>query len=101
MFIQSENWGGGGQRDNGATLTKWDQLNLVPDLLRSLTKFGYVFTNLQRSTTHVHELIVLVPRTRFSSVRCPSSFGAPILSPKHRPLRNESLPTLSPLSRSS
>lgn len=26
-------------------ITKWEQLNLAPDLLRSVTKFGYVFLN--------------------------------------------------------
>ncbi|EIN10689.1 P-loop containing nucleoside triphosphate hydrolase protein [Punctularia strigosozonata HHB-11173 SS5] len=37
---QSENWASGSARESAATLTKWDQLNLVPDLLRSLSKFG-------------------------------------------------------------
>jgi len=31
-------WGG----NNGPIISKWDQLNLVPELLRSLSKFGYV-----------------------------------------------------------
>ncbi|KAF9534864.1 hypothetical protein CPB83DRAFT_843068 [Crepidotus variabilis] len=30
----------GGSRDNGPIITKWEQLNLAPELLRSLTKFG-------------------------------------------------------------
>ncbi|KAF9452493.1 hypothetical protein P691DRAFT_756415 [Macrolepiota fuliginosa MF-IS2] len=29
-----------GNRDNGPIVTKWDQLQLAPDLLRSLNKFG-------------------------------------------------------------
>jgi len=31
-----------GIRDNGPIVTKWDQLQLAPELLRSLNKFGYV-----------------------------------------------------------
>jgi len=31
-----------GIRDNGPIMTKWDQLQLVPELLRSLNKFGCV-----------------------------------------------------------
>jgi len=29
-------------RDNGPMVSKWEQLNLAPDLLRSLSKFGLV-----------------------------------------------------------
>ncbi|TFK75973.1 hypothetical protein BDN72DRAFT_786182 [Pluteus cervinus] len=34
-----ENWSGS-QRDSGPLVTKWEQLALAPDLLRSLSKFG-------------------------------------------------------------
>lgn len=36
------NGGGGSQRESGPIVTKWEQLSLHPDLLRSLGKFGYV-----------------------------------------------------------
>lgn len=29
-------------REGGPVITKWEQLNLAPDLLRSLNTFGYV-----------------------------------------------------------
>jgi translation initiation factor 4A len=29
-------------RDNGPMVSKWEQLNLAPDLLQSLSKFGLV-----------------------------------------------------------
>ncbi|KAI3612532.1 translation initiation factor [Moniliophthora roreri] len=31
---------GGGSRDSGPLISKWEQLNLAPELLRSLNKFG-------------------------------------------------------------
>ncbi|KAJ3773091.1 hypothetical protein FB446DRAFT_703359 [Lentinula raphanica] len=34
---QGDNWG---SRDSGPLISKWEQLTLAPDLLRSLTKFG-------------------------------------------------------------
>jgi len=39
-----DNWAGGGSRDNGPMISKWEQLALAPELLRSLAKFGCVFT---------------------------------------------------------
>lgn len=33
-------WGGGSPRDSGPTITKWEHLQLVPDLLRSISKYG-------------------------------------------------------------
>lgn len=33
---------GNPSRDNGPMVSKWEQLNLAPDLLRSLSKFGLV-----------------------------------------------------------
>ncbi len=30
----------GSPRDNGPVITKWEQLSLAPELLRSLAKFG-------------------------------------------------------------
>ncbi|KDR83804.1 hypothetical protein GALMADRAFT_236195 [Galerina marginata CBS 339.88] len=36
---QAENWAGG-SRDNGPMVSKWEQLALAPELLRSLGKFG-------------------------------------------------------------
>lgn len=39
---QNDNWSGGGSRDNGPMISKWEQLALSPELLRSLGKFGYV-----------------------------------------------------------
>jgi hypothetical protein len=30
----------GSSRDNGPVITKWEQLPLAPELLRSLTKYG-------------------------------------------------------------
>jgi hypothetical protein len=40
---------GDGQRDSGPVVTKWEQLQLAPELLRSLSKFGLVFTTLTYS----------------------------------------------------
>ncbi|KAF8974285.1 hypothetical protein BDZ97DRAFT_1751116 [Flammula alnicola] len=37
---QSDNWAGGASRDNGPVISKWEQLSLAPELLRSLGKFG-------------------------------------------------------------
>ncbi|KAF8558910.1 hypothetical protein OG21DRAFT_1503868 [Imleria badia] len=37
---QGNDWPGGSPRDNGPVVSKWEQLNLAPDLLRSLSKFG-------------------------------------------------------------
>ena len=36
---QGDNWAAGA-RDNGPMISKWDQLALAPELLRSLAKFG-------------------------------------------------------------
>ncbi|KAF9247239.1 hypothetical protein BU15DRAFT_39349 [Melanogaster broomeanus] len=36
----SSDWSGSSPRDNGPMVSKWEQLNLSPDLLRSLSKFG-------------------------------------------------------------
>lgn len=33
-------WPGGSPRDTGPMISKWEQLTLAPDLLRSLGKFG-------------------------------------------------------------
>ncbi|KAH7887803.1 P-loop containing nucleoside triphosphate hydrolase protein [Phlebopus sp. FC_14] len=33
-------WQGSSSRDTGPMISKWEQLNLAPDLLRSLSKFG-------------------------------------------------------------
>ncbi|KAG6855131.1 hypothetical protein C0991_006060 [Blastosporella zonata] len=35
-----DTWGGGSPRDSGPVISKWEQLSLTPELLRSLTKFG-------------------------------------------------------------
>ncbi|KAG9317532.1 hypothetical protein JVU11DRAFT_1738 [Chiua virens] len=37
---QCSDWSGSSPRDNGPIISKWEQLNLAPDLLRSLSKFG-------------------------------------------------------------
>lgn len=37
---QGSDWAGSSPRDNGPVVSKWEQLNLAPDLLRSLSKFG-------------------------------------------------------------
>ncbi|KAG6817433.1 hypothetical protein H0H87_008601 [Tephrocybe sp. NHM501043] len=37
---QGDGWIGGSPRDSGPVISKWEQLSLAPDLLRSLTKFG-------------------------------------------------------------
>ncbi|KAG6918948.1 hypothetical protein DXG01_010603 [Tephrocybe rancida] len=37
---QGDNWAGGSPRDSGPVISKWEQLSLTPELLRSLTKFG-------------------------------------------------------------
>ncbi|KAF7301319.1 Translation initiation factor [Mycena indigotica] len=37
--LLDDNWNGG-SRDNGPMISKWEQLSLAPDLLRSLSKFG-------------------------------------------------------------
>ncbi|KAJ6599127.1 hypothetical protein DFH09DRAFT_902652 [Mycena vulgaris] len=36
----NENWMAGSPRDSGPMISKWEQLSLAPDLLRSLSKFG-------------------------------------------------------------
>ncbi|KAF9482448.1 hypothetical protein BDN70DRAFT_874996 [Pholiota conissans] len=38
--MQGENWAAGGGRENGPVISKWEQLALAPELLRSLGKFG-------------------------------------------------------------
>ena len=40
LEAQGENWAGGNSRENGPVISKWEQLSLAPDLLRSLGKFG-------------------------------------------------------------
>ena len=37
---QGDNWAGGNPRENGPVISKWEQLSLAPELLRSLGKFG-------------------------------------------------------------
>ncbi|KAG6820094.1 hypothetical protein H0H93_005406 [Arthromyces matolae] len=37
---QGDTWAGGSPRDSGPMISKWEQLSLAPELLRSLTKFG-------------------------------------------------------------
>ncbi|KAJ7068208.1 hypothetical protein C8F01DRAFT_1117296 [Mycena amicta] len=37
--VLDDNWNGG-SRDSGPMISKWEQLSLAPDLLRSLSKFG-------------------------------------------------------------
>jgi hypothetical protein len=41
-----ENWPGGSPRDMGPMISKWEQLALAPDLLRSLGKFGLVYRHI-------------------------------------------------------
>ncbi|KAJ7744504.1 hypothetical protein DFH07DRAFT_869805 [Mycena maculata] len=36
----NDNWMSGSPRDSGPMISKWEQLSLAPDLLRSLSKFG-------------------------------------------------------------
>ncbi|KAJ7638756.1 hypothetical protein FB45DRAFT_903730 [Roridomyces roridus] len=40
LDLQNDNWMGGSPRDSGPMISKWEQLSLAPDLLRSLSKFG-------------------------------------------------------------
>ncbi|KAJ7498983.1 hypothetical protein FB451DRAFT_1427699 [Mycena latifolia] len=40
LDMQNENWMAGSPRDSGPMISKWEQLSLAPDLLRSLSKFG-------------------------------------------------------------
>ncbi|KAJ7179932.1 hypothetical protein C8R43DRAFT_382826 [Mycena crocata] len=40
LDIQNDNWMAGSPRDSGPMISKWEQLSLAPDLLRSLSKFG-------------------------------------------------------------
>ena len=40
--IQADSLGAGSPRDSGPIISKWEQLSLAPDLLRSLNKFGCV-----------------------------------------------------------
>ncbi|KAJ7937111.1 hypothetical protein B0H13DRAFT_1852650 [Mycena leptocephala] len=40
LDLQSDNWMTGSPRDSGPMISKWEQLSLAPDLLRSLSKFG-------------------------------------------------------------
>jgi len=37
---QADNWTSGSPRDSSPIISKWEQLSLAPDLLRSLNKFG-------------------------------------------------------------
>ncbi|KAF5387851.1 hypothetical protein D9615_000357 [Tricholomella constricta] len=37
---QGDNWASGSPRDSGPVISKWEQLSLTPELLRSLNKFG-------------------------------------------------------------
>ncbi|KAG5716548.1 ATP-dependent RNA helicase eIF4A [Termitomyces sp. T112] len=37
---QNDNWASNSPRDSGPVISKWEQLSLTPELLRSLTKFG-------------------------------------------------------------
>lgn len=40
LDLQADTWVGGSPRDSGPIISKWEQLSLAPDLLRSLNKFG-------------------------------------------------------------
>ncbi|KAJ6509877.1 hypothetical protein C8R47DRAFT_1095696 [Mycena vitilis] len=40
LDLQNDNWMAGSPRDSGPMISKWEQLSLAPDLLRSLSKFG-------------------------------------------------------------
>ncbi|KAG5646627.1 hypothetical protein DXG03_002931 [Asterophora parasitica] len=40
LDAQGDNWTGGASRDSGPVISKWEQLSLTPELLRSLNKFG-------------------------------------------------------------
>ncbi|KAF7355259.1 Translation initiation factor [Mycena sanguinolenta] len=40
LDLQNDNWMSGSPRDSGPMISKWEQLSLAPDLLRSLSKFG-------------------------------------------------------------
>ncbi|RDB22594.1 ATP-dependent RNA helicase eIF4A [Hypsizygus marmoreus] len=37
---QADSWANGSPRDSGPVISKWEQLSLAPELLRSLNKFG-------------------------------------------------------------
>ncbi|KAG6812318.1 hypothetical protein H0H92_003402 [Tricholoma furcatifolium] len=40
LDAQGDNWNGSSPRDLSPMISKWEQLSLAPELLRSLTKFG-------------------------------------------------------------
>ncbi|KAJ7368240.1 hypothetical protein DFH08DRAFT_677298 [Mycena albidolilacea] len=40
LDLQNDSWMSGSPRDSGPMISKWEQLSLAPDLLRSLSKFG-------------------------------------------------------------
>ncbi|KAJ7276335.1 P-loop containing nucleoside triphosphate hydrolase protein [Mycena haematopus] len=40
LDLQNDSWMAGSPRDSGPMVSKWEQLSLAPDLLRSLSKFG-------------------------------------------------------------
>ncbi|KAJ7781305.1 hypothetical protein B0H16DRAFT_615477 [Mycena metata] len=40
LDLQNDNWMTGSPRESGPMISKWEQLSLAPDLLRSLSKFG-------------------------------------------------------------
>ncbi|GLB33741.1 putative DEAD-like helicase [Lyophyllum shimeji] len=40
LDVQGDNWASGSPRDAGPVISKWEQLSLTPELLRSLNKFG-------------------------------------------------------------
>ncbi|KAG5639000.1 hypothetical protein H0H81_007908 [Sphagnurus paluster] len=40
VLDSADNWGGGSPRESGPVISKWEQLSLTSELLRSLNKFG-------------------------------------------------------------
>ncbi|KAF8138549.1 hypothetical protein EV363DRAFT_1580323 [Boletus edulis] len=57
---QGSDWPGGAPRDNGPVVSKWEQLNLAPDLLRSLKQIRVIQFLTQSVQSGLMQLVVSV-----------------------------------------
>ena len=64
-------------RDNGPVISKWEQLALAPELLRSLSAFGYVAFSLGPADIHNTPFLVWDRRTRFNKGPFRSFYAVP------------------------
>lgn len=88
-------------RDNGPAVTKWDQLAIHPELLRSLVRFGYAdFPAHQVYISDCFDHSALDPQTRSNSVLFRSCYAVRTSLLKHHLLKSGSPRMSSPLSTS-